>query len=386
MSDHQSAAARNESPVRVLFVDHAEALGGAEHSLLLLLRCLDRTRVTPLLACGPGPLRDGALAAGVPCHILPLDRVRGRFLGFLALGRGAWKLARLARRERADLLCANTVRGSLYAGLASVLSRVPLVWYVRDILASGPYTRMLGRLATEVVAVSEDASRSLPCEATVVPNGLLPGEFVADTDAAERRSQWGISADVPVVGIVGRLRAWKGQDHFLRAMRVVADAIPDARFLVVGATIFEGGEPYLPTLERLAAELGLEDKVVFAGYQDDMPRAYATMDVVVHCSVEPEPFGRVIIEAMAAGRPVVAYAQGGPKEIVVHGKTGLLVPPHDHEALGLATLALLQDSRRRREMGEAARARVMARYDARDVAHRVEDILVQVARQRGART
>jgi len=382
--NYPSLASWDGSTVRVLFVDHAHALGGAEHSLLLLLRCLNRSRVTPLLACVPGPLRDRALAAGVPCHILPMDRVRGRLLGFLILIRGGWELARLARKQNADLICTNTVRGSLYGGLASLLSRVPLVWYVRDMLTRGLYARMLGRLATSVIAVSEAVSRSLPCEATVVPNGLLPGEFVADPDAAaERRSQWGIAADVPVVGIAGRLRAWKGHADFLRAMRIVADAMPEARFVVVGGTVFEEGEPYRPKLERLAASLGLEGSVVFVGHQQDMPVVYATMDVAVHCSVEPEPFGRVIIEAMAAGRPVVAYAQGGPKEIVVGGETGLLVPPGDHEALGLATLALLQDWERRREMGEAARARVMARYDAHGVAHRVEDVLVQAARKKG---
>jgi len=116
-----------------------------------------------------------------------------------------------------------------------------------------------------------------------------------------------------------------------------------------------------------------------------MPAAYAAMDIAVHCSVEPEPFGRVVIEAMAAGRPVVAYAMGGPKEIVVDGETGLLVPPGDYEALGRATLALLRDPDRRRELGEAARARVVAHYDAHDVARRVEGVFLQVARQKGVR-
>jgi len=385
MSD-QHASPRLEDPVRVLFVDHACALGGAEHSLLLLLHCLDKARVTPLLACMPGPLRDRALAGGVPCHVLPLRRVRRHPLGLLRLCRGAWALARLARREKADLVCANTVRGSLYAGLASVLATVPLVWYVRDILAPGLYTRLLGRVAAAVLAVSEAAATPLARNVTIVPNGVFPQQFRVDPRlASEKRAQWGLPPNAPVVGIAGRLKPWKGHTHFLRAMRLVADGMPDAWFLVVGGAVFREGKPYLPMLKRLAASLGLEDRVVFAGHQQDMPAAYAAMDIAVHCSVEPEPFGRVVIEAMAAGRPVVAYAMGGPKEIVVDGETGLLVPPGDYEALGRATLALLRDPDRRRELGEAARARVVAHYDAHDVARRVEGVFLQVARQKGVR-
>jgi glycosyltransferase involved in cell wall biosynthesis len=385
MSHHRTRA--HDGPaVRVLFVDHAHALGGAEHSLLLLLRCLNRARVVPVLACVPGPLRDRALAVGVPCHILPLDRVRGRPLGLLALGRGGWELARLARGVSADLICANTVRSSLYAALASVLSRVPMVWYVRDILTRGLYTRVVAQLASAVVAVSRAAASPLPCEATVVPNGLLPDEFLVGADVvAERRRQWGIPAEAPVVGMAGRLRAWKGQADFVRAMRVVADAMPKAKFLIVGGTVFEEGTPYLPTLERLVTSLGLDGKVVFAGHQTDMRGVYGAMDVVIHCSVKPEPFGRVIIEAMAAGRPVVAYAAGGPQEIVVDGETGILVPPGDHEALGRAALMLLADAERRDTMGEAARARVAAHYDARETARRVEAILLRTARAKAVK-
>lgn len=383
MSD-PGARVRRDEPVRVLFVDHAPALGGAEHSLLLLLRCLDRARVTPLLACVPGALQERAQAAGVRCLTLPLPRVRRHPLGLVRLWRGALGLARMARRERAQVLCANTVRSSLYAGLATVLVRRPLVWYVRDILASGWYTRAMQRIASAMVAVSEAVAAPLASGALVVPNGVLLDGFVADAAAvAQMRARWGVPADAPVVGMAGRLRPWKGQDHFLRAMRLVAEHVPDARFVVVGGTVFESSEPYLPKLKDLVASLGIEGRVVFAGHQDDMPAAYAAMDIVVHCSVEPEPFGRVVIEAMAAARPLVAYGWGGPREIVVPGETGLLVTPRDHEALAQATLELLRDPERCRAMGAAGRARAVAHYDARVVARRIEAVLLEVARQRG---
>ena len=185
--------------------------------------------------------------------------------------------------------------------------------------------------------------------------------------------------DAPVVGMVGRLRPWKGQDHFLRAMRLVADQRPDAWFVLVGGVVFAEREPFLPRLRELAAELRLLDRVVFAGQMEDVAAAYAAMDVVVHCSVEPEPFGRVVIEAMAASRPVVAYDWGGPHEIVIPGETGLLVAPGDYGALGEAALALLRDAGRRRVLGAAGRARAEECYDARATARRVQAVLVQAA-------
>jgi len=371
---------RPSLPVRVLFVDHAPALGGAEHSLLSLLECLDRDLVTPSLACAPGALLARAQEMGVACHAVAMPQMRGHPLGLVRLWRGAVALERMARREAADVVCANTVRGSLYAAMAAVLARLPLVWYVRDILAPGLYVRTLERIASAVVAVSQAAAEPLGGAATVIPNGVRIDAFTANAEAsAQMRARWGVPVDAPVVGMVGRLRPWKGQDHFLRAMRLVADQRPDAWFVLVGGAVFAEREPFLPRLRELAAELRLLDRVVFAGQMEDVAAAYAAMDVVVHCSVEPEPFGRVVIEAMAASRPVVAYDWGGPHEIVIPGETGLLVAPGDYGALGEAALALLRDAGRRRVLGAAGRARAEECYDARATARRVQAVLVQAA-------
>ncbi len=374
------------APVRALFVDHAPALGGAEHSLLLLFDCLDRNQVTPLLACVPGPLQERAEALGVPCRPMAMPKVRGHLLGPWRLLRGAVALARLARREGVDLLCANTVRASLYAALAARLARLPLVWYVRDILTPGLYTRTMSRCAAAVVSVSRAAAEPLGVEAVIVPNGVLADAFAADgVRALQMRARWGVPADAPLVGMVGRMRPWKGQEHFLRAMALVAEQQPDAWFVLVGGAIFEEREPYLPSLRHLAETLALGDRAVFGGQVEDVATAYAAMDVVVHCSVEPEPFGRVVIEAMAASRPVVAYNWGGPHEIIVPGETGLLVPPGDIACLGEAVLSLLRDPARRRAMGAAGRARAAALYDARVTARKVQDLLVKMGRGVGRR-
>jgi len=381
-----SAATLSGAPVRALFVDHAPALGGAEHSLLLLFECLDRSQVTPLLACVPGPLQERAEALGVACRPMAMPQVRGHLLGPWRLLGGAVALARLARREAAELLCANTVRASLYAALAARLAGLPLVWYVRDILTPGFYIQAMRRCSAAVVAVSCAAAEPLGVGAVIVPNGVLGDAF--STDAArvlQARARWGVPRDAPLVGMVGRLRPWKGQEHFLRAMALVAAQQPDAWFVLVGGAIFEEREPFLPSLRHLADSLELGDRTVFAGQVEDVAAAYAAMDVVVHCSVEPEPFGRVVIEAMAASRPVVAYDWGGPHEIMVPGETGLLVPPGDIGHLSAAVLSLLRDPEKRQAMGAAGRARAAGHYDARATARQVQDLLVEVGRGAGRR-
>ena len=146
----------------------------------------------------------------------------------------------------------------------------------------------------------------------------------------------------PLVGIVGRLDRWKGQDVFLRAASLVARRRPDARFAVVGGALIGYEGSYPDDLERLAAELGLADRVHFAGHQDDPYPWLDALDVAVLAS-EAEPFGLVVVEAMVLGTPVVATAPGGPEEIVEHGRSGLLVPSGAHEELATAILRVLDD-------------------------------------------
>jgi len=165
------------------------------------------------------------------------------------------------------------------------------------------------------------------------------------------------SLDRPTVAVVGRLVPWKGQDLFLRAMRKVVDFVPHAQGLIVG-------EPesfsldYGDQLRKLRSELGLDAAIRFVDHITDMALVYAAIDLLAHTSVTPEPFGRVVIEAMACGLPVVTPAEGGGREIVVDGVTGRHVEPRDADALAAAILDLLGDPGKARAIGAAGRERV----------------------------
>jgi glycosyltransferase involved in cell wall biosynthesis len=143
---------------------------------------------------------------------------------------------------------------------------------------------------------------------------------------------------------VGRLEPWKGQEVFLQAAARIAERCPDARFAVVGSAITDKLRAYPDQLERLAATLGLADRVHFAGHVDDTAPWFDALDVCVHAT-HGEPFGLVVVEAMAVATPVVATALGGPTEIVEHGTSGLLVPPGEPEPLADAVASILADER-----------------------------------------
>lgn len=377
------------TPRVLLFLDHAPALGGAERSLLLLLKHLDRTRWQPHLTCTGGPLAEQAAILGVPVHPVAMPRLRGspRFsIDWLA---GARAIARLARQTGAVLLHANTVRATLYTAPAAHLAGIPFVWHMRDFWFSESRPRWhradrLGKRllcisATRVIANSYAVAAHLPCprKVTVVHNGIEVERFDPALDGTRFRQQYGIPLDAPVVGTVGRLRPWKGQDHFLRAMGRVAGAIPEASFLIVGGEPFDVADEYPQQLRRLAADLGLADRVLFTGHLRDVRPALAAMDVFVHAG-DPEPFGLVSLEAMAMCKPVVAFAHGALPEIVADGETGVLVPPGSETALAEAVVMLLQDPGRQRRMGEAGRRRVRVCFHARQTAREVEAVYGEV--------
>jgi glycosyltransferase involved in cell wall biosynthesis len=186
------------------------------------------------------------------------------------------------------------------------------------------------------------------------------------------RREFGIPPDAPVVGIVGHLQPWKGQLLAVEAVARARRQFPALRCLVVGGVHRRGAE-YGEQLRQRVAAPDLAGHVVLTGARRDVLACMDAMDIVLHTS-DREPFGRVMIEAMAVGRPVIAPREGGPLVIVVDGETGLLVTPRDPDALAAAIVELLADPARRAAMGRAARARVERVFDIREHARALERV------------
>ncbi len=196
----------------------------------------------------------------------------------------------------------------------------------------------------------------------IIPNAVDLADYTAAVDRSAVRASLDVPAGAPLLVMPGRISPWKGQHVFVDALARVVAACPAAQGVIVGLAEEADGPGYAACVQAQAAALGLGDHLRLAGFRSDIPQVLAAADVVVHCSVKPEPFGRVIIEGMAAGRPVVASALGGAAEIIADGEDGLLTPAGDPDALAAALLRLLDAPGERDRLGQAARRTVARRY------------------------
>jgi glycosyltransferase involved in cell wall biosynthesis len=365
-----------KTAVRVLFVGSVTELGGAETALLGLLRHLDRERVRSAYASlefGDGALPRLVEALGVPVRRLPAGRLR-------ELGRTAAKvraLARLIREEKIDVVVSNTGHPLLVARPAAVLTGRPCAWWVHGFQPDDPLRgewisvaqRWLG--ANLLLANSEHTARLLrgnfpncPRVEVVRPGVDIERFHPAAAEGQHARRELGIGPGHHLAGIFGRLQPWKGQHVFLEAAARVTQRFPECRFAVVGGSLFGLDREYAEQLRRRAEQPDLRGRVLFLGHREDVNTLMNACDVMVHASVEPEPWGMVVAEAMAAGRAVVAAAAGGPLEMISHGRAGLLTPPGDADTLADVVAELLFDLELRQATGREARLHAEREFSA----------------------
>lgn len=377
----------------IAYVDHADEIGGAEKSLCELIAHLDRDRWEPLVLHRPGAewlaeaeASGARLSAGIPESGLYAARREdlsgGRAAAALRLLRSAPVVNGIRRALRAAdpaLVHTNSTKMHLMAGAAARLAGLPVVWHMRDLLSTSHALRWLHRAVVrvrpEVIAISDAVAEQftgMPCRVHVVRNGVPLDRFQPAPPSETLRDELGIEAGAPVVCIVGRLTPWKGHRTLLRAWPEVMQRHPDARLLIIGEVAF-WDESYLGELQELAEQLGISGSVVWAGFRDNVPELLRLSQMLVLPS-DGEPFGRVLIEAMGTGLPVVASASGGVPEIVLEGETGLLVPTGEAGPLGDAISELLATPDRAREMGAAGRERATRHFDIRRVAEEVGEI------------
>jgi glycosyltransferase involved in cell wall biosynthesis len=372
-------------PAQVLFVNPTAQVGGAEYSLLDLAASLDRRRFVPLLACfGDGPLAAAARERDIRVAPLPLPQrfaavsLKGKRSGPFGLAAAAAAVAPLAWRLRAlasSAAIVHTNGNKAHVLGAASAGGARLVWHVRDFWGGGFFERTIARVgnarADAILANSQAVRDHLvglglrDTAVHAVPNGIDAVRFAPEGERAGVRSELGWAPDAPLVGIVGMLARWKGQDVLLRAFADVLRQRPAARCLIVGDEIYvtRGQTGFGDELRRLAAQLGIAHAVGFTGYRKDVPALLRALDLVVHASVEPEPFGRVVAEAMACARPVIAADAGGVPEVTgADGDAAVLVRPGDVAALAAQIDRLLGDRAAADRLGAAGRRRVVEMF------------------------
>jgi glycosyltransferase involved in cell wall biosynthesis len=297
------------------------------------------------------------------------------------------RLVRVIRDGGIDLVHCNNgfQRESV---LAALLTGVPCVCHVRRLQRLSTLDRSLARSVDAFVYISSAVracylDEGIRQERGVVVHNPIDAEAFGKSDGvAELRSELGLSDQDRVVSNIGRLVAWKGQDDFLHAMAIVVRSVPNVKALIVGAPdLTARSQEYHRRLRELVVELRLSDRVLLTGFRGDIARIMAASDVVVHSASEPEPFGRVIVEAMASGRPVIATAAGGVLDIIEDERNGLLVPPGDATSMAEAILRLLVDRAYAKRIGQQGQQCARERFSVHQHVTAIQRIYQQILPQ-----
>lgn len=357
-------------PRIVMFVSsHDTVVGGGELSMLGFIEGLDRSRWAPRLVIpAEGEVAARARAAGCPTDVVALPGWRRPSAANLA---SVVRLRRAASNAGAALLHANGSRAMVYAGLAGRLAKIPVIWHVRVADRDRVLDRVLFRLASRVVVTSTAVGRRFAWATRDavrrIPNGVDVARFAPRPARADLRCALGVPDGAPVVVSVGRFVAYKGYEYLLDA----AASVDGAHWLLAGDGALRAA------LEARAQALGIAARVHFLGWRDDVGDLLALADVVVMPSLG-EHFGRLLIEAMAMARPVVATDAGGVPEIVVPGSTGLLVPPGRADALADAVRSLLAAPGRAAALGQAGRLRAEREFSLTRHVHDIEALYAEL--------
>jgi glycosyltransferase involved in cell wall biosynthesis len=357
-------------------------VGGSFFSLFYLVSRLNRNRYRPLVVFrADNPMIPDFHAAGVETRVIPARSaiVLPTPIGRIAAKAGnllqgfvlePWALARMIRREQIDLVHLNNsiTRNHVWM-IAARMARKPCVTHERGI---NPHylkrSLTLGRGLEAVICISDAVRENFAdrgirgLNLVTIPNALDPEGLCVRRDPAQVRLDYGLSPDRPLVGMVGNIKHWKGQEVLIRALATLRDRFPNLACLLVGDTSKESTD-YGRRIRELVNQLDLADHVVITGYRKDVADHVNAVQILVHASILPEPFGRVLLEGMALRKPLVASDGGAVPEIVVDEVTGLLFRPGDSSHLAQCLERLLENPKMATRMGEAGYRRLVGHFN-----------------------
>lgn len=328
--------------MKILQINSADNWGGGEVHTVELCRQLQKNSCQIALACRPNSaIKKEFEKLEIPIVKLPLKGA----IDILS----AIRLGIYCRRNEVDIIHCHLARDYWLARCAKILYPKSKLVFTRHLLKpirKNALNRWLFRKVDKVIAVSEAVKDSLlrqelmPVEKIVtIYNGININKFSSATPARIRK-ELKIDSDTKIIGIVGQISPHKGQETLIRSFPLIIERTPRSVLVVIGSD-FSNGQ-YIKKLQELSETLGISNKLFFMGPRSDIPNLLKSLDVFVLAS-KNEPFGLVLLEAMASGTPIVATNAGGPKEIIINKESGLLVEPGDSQALAEAVLKILQN-------------------------------------------
>jgi glycosyltransferase involved in cell wall biosynthesis len=386
---------------KILFIHSGSDLYGASRCLLRLATGL-RKNGDQILAIIPeeGPLVNEFEKNDIDFVIMPdlpvftrkkIHSVKGIVSLIAGIFTSTRKLLLQIRKFKPDLLHTNTAI-ILSPGIAAKIASLPHFWHIREFFVDFPnfwklYQWYIAFFSTRILCMSQEVAKQfahpIHKKIEVVYDGISMDEFVPVTPlrVSQFREKYGFNPEKLTVGVVGRIKfKRKGQEILVEAAAKLRDEFPNVQYACIGSP-FPGNEEHLENLLNLIEKLGLEDRMIYTGDVEDIQTAYAALDILVLTSVQPEPFGMVLIEAMAMGKPVVGTKIGGPLEIIDDGISGFLVEPGNPDDLALALKKLMSDPDLRRKMGQNARARYLKYFEFskyyRDIQNQYNQVLTK---------
>ncbi len=304
-------------------------------------------------------------------------------------------ISKIINRNNINLLHTHDARSDVTGLLISRMHGIPIVSFAHGWLnwvSAFSKERLYAYLEALTVSLSNGivvASRHMerdlmekriPSEKIkYIPYGIDTSKFNVNHKGNHIREEFNIRPYSPLIGTVGRFHPWKGQKYFIEAAKVVSEKYPEARFLIVGDVAFDEHKQYRQELLDITQALNLEDKVIFTGSRKDIPQIMNAIDLFVLPSLR-EPFGIVIIEAQACGKPAIGTLVGGIPEAMKEGDTGILVKPGDSEGLARAILSLLSNRKKMQMMGAAGRKRVEELFSTERMIEKTEQLYRMIAR------
>lgn len=378
--------------MKILFVDQTAKLSGGELALLDIV-CPYR-KESKVILFEDGPLNHKLQSRQVETRIVNLScsvkNIRRASKIPLSSIYSLIKISRVVASESSkyDFIFANSQKAALVSALAGKLARKPVVWYLHDILSSEHFgkaqltaAKYISRNSTQILVNSEATKIALQKltgrteNVHLVYNAFSKSLYSEQTESQSYqhvRTSLGFD-NRPLIGLFGRLTPWKGQEIFLKALAMM----PDVQGVIVGSSMF-GEEKYAEHLGHEILRLGLSDRVKMTGFRNDVPDLMQACDIIAHTSVAPEPFGRVIVEGMLAGKPVVATATGGPDEIIENGVTGKLYAAGDSEALYKSLNEIINNPHQSLLMAQRGKESARQRFSL-EVMHKKLDEIMRIS-------
>ncbi|MER3493182.1 MAG: glycosyltransferase family 1 protein [Mastigocladus sp. ERB_26_2] len=377
--------------MKILFLDQSGKPGGAELCLIDIAKPYRDNCLVGLFA--DGDFRTLLEKNHIPVQVLSTKSIQVRkessfAQGLASLGQLLPLLAKVVQTARKyDLIYANTQKALVVGAIASFLSDRPLVYHLHDILSPEHFSQTNRRIAVTVanraslVIANSQASKTAFIEAggranitAVVYNGFDSKNYQIDESMIHQTRQELGQEGKFLVGHFSRLAPWKGQHILIEALRQCPQEVTA---VLVGDALF-GEQEYVQKLHQQIVTLGLENRVKFLGFRSDIPQLMSACDLIVHTSTAAEPFGRVIVEAMLCGKPVIAAKAGGAVELVEHGVNGFLVTPGESQELAQVISTCLQESSKTAKIASHARTTASQRFDVTNINQQIAELLAKL--------